>query len=125
MTVPTLTDWLREYTTKGAYPAVWFLPVACECGFERFRLARADGNVRRTCARCDAERYVSRSGSSGNWDEAVGAGEAVEEFACAECGAKQAYICMGFAELREARRPKRERRTASGRDLMVLRRCPL
>lgn len=96
---PTLEDWLRKYTAKGAYPAVWFLPVKCGCGCDRFRLARAHGNVRRTCAACGVERHISRSGDSANWDEAVEYdGAEVEEFACYECGSKEAEVCMGFAD---------------------------
>src|SRR5579884_699708 len=94
----SLAEFLAQYTAaEQAYPATAFLPLACSCGCERFRLARAWSSIQRSCAECGTVRYVDRWGTSDGWDEAIGEGETPESLTCPECESDEACVCLAFA----------------------------
>jgi len=57
-------------------------------------LERSGDVARRTCAMCGTSKFVCRE--SEDWEEAE-AEEGVEQYACVECGTKEANLTVGFA----------------------------
>ncbi len=93
-----IKTYLAEYTAgANSYPATAFLAVTCSCQSDRFRISRARSSTQRTCVDCGQVAYISRSGDSSGWDEAIDYEEIPDPYACAACSGDQVNVCVGFA----------------------------
>ena len=80
--------------SEEGYPSTSYCPIKCDCSSILFILERAGDNARRTCTACGTSKFVCCNVE--DWEEAE-AEEGVEQFACIECGSKEANLTIGFA----------------------------